>query len=199
MTTGDEPMLPHPADDNAPMISGRGTKIIADARGAYLAGNLHALIEHMDEMKQSSYRQFLQDEAIKILNRVLIAVGLNDQIEHPFLQTLNIVVTERSSQQFPEIYDLLWDWQPLEQVKILGEAIALFISIFETRTLLGVSSDWYFLIGSAANTLHLNQVNDQFLSRFTFGQGEADLRQWQLDAAWSILQGKEPPPFEMPS
>jgi hypothetical protein len=48
MTTGDEPMLPRPTDDNAPMISGRGTKVIADARGAYLAGNLRALVEQMD-------------------------------------------------------------------------------------------------------------------------------------------------------
>jgi hypothetical protein len=41
MTPDDRsPMLSQPADaDNAPMISGRGTKIIADARGVYLVGS----------------------------------------------------------------------------------------------------------------------------------------------------------------
>src|SRR5687768_9152199 len=64
VTTGDEPMLPQPADDNAPMISGRGTKIIADARGAYLAGNLRALISHLNEMQQLRFRQAFVRQAI---------------------------------------------------------------------------------------------------------------------------------------
>src|SRR5688572_13658654 len=56
MTSGDEPQLGGQDHDNAPMISGRGTKIIVDARGAYLAGNLKALIESMDETKRHLYR-----------------------------------------------------------------------------------------------------------------------------------------------
>ena len=50
------PMLSQGAHDNAPMISGRGTKIIADARGAYLAGNAAALIERLDERQQQAFR-----------------------------------------------------------------------------------------------------------------------------------------------
>jgi len=64
MTTGDEPMLPQPADDNAPMISGRGTKIIADARGVYLAGNETALISYLNPDQQMQFRQILVREAL---------------------------------------------------------------------------------------------------------------------------------------
>src|SRR5689334_3959484 len=69
MTTGDEPMLPQPADDNAPMISGRGTKIIADARGAYLAGNLRVLIQMMNESQQLRFRKVLVQQILRQLEQ----------------------------------------------------------------------------------------------------------------------------------
>src|SRR5689334_8070813 len=46
--SGNEPQLERDDSDHAPMISGRGTKIIVSARGAYEAGNLRALIEMME-------------------------------------------------------------------------------------------------------------------------------------------------------
>src|SRR5688500_138323 len=64
MTTDDAPMLSQPSDDNAPMISGRGTKIIADARGAYMAGNIYGLLELMDSEHQARFRSALVQQAI---------------------------------------------------------------------------------------------------------------------------------------
>jgi hypothetical protein len=74
--SGDEPMLPQPGDDASPMISGRGTKVIADARGAYLAGNLKALVEAMNEDQQLRFRQALVRLGIwKTDQRVLFEAG----------------------------------------------------------------------------------------------------------------------------
>src|SRR5688572_29488015 len=88
MTTGDEPMLPQPGDDNAPMISGRGTKVIADARGAYLAGNLEALIDAMTEDQQQRFRLAIWSEAFNILRALLRIRKLDDPSMHPSLAVL---------------------------------------------------------------------------------------------------------------
>src|SRR5262245_5105766 len=94
MTTGDEPALPQPADDNAPMISGRGTKIIADARGAYLAGNLRVLTELMTSEQSKRYREVVLDQAIAIMRACLSTLGLTDPAAHPALQALDALMAD---------------------------------------------------------------------------------------------------------
>src|SRR5688572_14201444 len=84
------PMLSQPSDDNAPMISGRGTKIIADARGAYIAGNLRAIIGQMDDSKQLRFRQVVIGQMLAQIRSVYSPTGT-------ILQT--ILVIERWVQQ----------------------------------------------------------------------------------------------------
>src|SRR5688572_21975164 len=77
MTTGNEPQLGgQDRDDSAqgdlsPMISGRGTKIIVSARGAYQAGNLRALIELMDEAQKQRYQRTITEPKIRICEHTL--------------------------------------------------------------------------------------------------------------------------------
>jgi hypothetical protein len=69
MTTGDEPMLPQPGDDNAPMISGRGTKVIADARGAYLARNTDSLIALMSDDQRQRFHNAVIQQVMLLVQR----------------------------------------------------------------------------------------------------------------------------------
>src|SRR5687767_1631580 len=92
MTTDDlSPMLSQPTDaDNALMISGRGTKIIADARGAYLAGNLRGLVGHMEEDQQAKLRAAILRQGLYYLENALPPSYLSclqllrEQIDQPF-------------------------------------------------------------------------------------------------------------------
>src|SRR5438045_5218435 len=65
------PMLSQSDQDNAPMISGRGTKIIADARGAYLAGNLHGIVQHFNEDQAHTFRRALMRQGIALAESLL--------------------------------------------------------------------------------------------------------------------------------
>ena len=112
MTTGDEPMLPQPADDNSPMISGRGTKIIADARGAYLAGNLKALVEFMNEDQHKRFKALLWQEAVTVLRKTFHMVGLNDLTMHPVLEALDHTLTdpsEENTEQLVRMFSIFYD------------------------------------------------------------------------------------------
>jgi hypothetical protein len=53
VTTGNEPMLPRDHDDS-PMISSVQTRAIADARGAYLVGNLDAVIDSYESSRTTA-------------------------------------------------------------------------------------------------------------------------------------------------
>jgi hypothetical protein len=53
----DAPGLGGQGDDLAPMISSVQTRVIADARGAYLTGNFKALIKQMDDQQRITFRK----------------------------------------------------------------------------------------------------------------------------------------------
>jgi hypothetical protein len=67
MTTGDESMLPRDHDDAqgdaSPMISSVQTRAIADARGAYVVGNLKGLITAMSKVQQLRFKEALIQQA----------------------------------------------------------------------------------------------------------------------------------------
>src|SRR5688572_25152191 len=81
MTTGDEPQLGGQDHDNAPMISGRGTKIIADARGAYLAGSFDGLFGAMTAEQQLIFRQAV----IRQMRNLMYAEIEQAAVQQPFL------------------------------------------------------------------------------------------------------------------
>src|SRR5688572_3075884 len=87
MTADDlSPMLPQLAADNTPMISGRGTKIIVDARGAYLAGNLAALAEQLNETQQQVFRLALIRLAVGYAERTFQLLAADAEEHHYIAQ-----------------------------------------------------------------------------------------------------------------
>src|SRR5688500_8594422 len=71
MASSDEPQIGGQATDNSPMISSVVTKVIADARGAYLAGNLGALWDRMNEDQRRVFQRGLVRQALWYAERLL--------------------------------------------------------------------------------------------------------------------------------
>jgi hypothetical protein len=192
MTSGDEPMLPQPNDDNAPMISGRGTRVIADARGAYLAGNLTALIKHMDEAQQARFENAILRQSVTYAEWV----ARDDSAPESLPRRLNAAVLnwlEKREEQSWAVADALYrealpphDLQNYEDLITAREAatMCLEVAVMEEMTL-----EWL--------ARAIVQSADEYI-------GDADIwtayrrntPAWQIEAAWAILQGKEPPACE---
>lgn len=201
MVTDDEPMLPQPSGDNAPMISGRGTKIIADARGAYIVGNLRALIGQMTEMQQLQLRQTIVRQLLMLSERVF-----NPLIESDWLTTSEAYyyvralveqwlvlpntdaiihgVIERQEALYDEADNFGGDW-PL--------SLAIACARMITAPLIEVVASSSLTVGELAQ---FEQAPTTPTENFSVVKtARRAMYRWQLDAAWSILQGRQPPPF----
>lgn len=179
--SGDEPMLPQPADDNAPMISGRGTRIIADARGAYLAGNLRALVEHMDEYQNRRLKQ-------RVVQQLIFLIESSEFAELPllcsYLQAVQSWVNNPTEEVAAAISDLtigLHTLAPSPCVSAVGFLIRLAAS--NPYSLIMANGCYASIAGHKASIASLAILTNPF-------------GRWQVEAAWAILQGKEPPTFE---
>src|SRR5687768_15441507 len=71
MTTDNSPQLGGQSDDLSPMISSVQTRVIADARGAYLAGNFKALIEMLGEEQRRVFRSAITGQAVWYVDRLV--------------------------------------------------------------------------------------------------------------------------------
>src|SRR5574341_1089452 len=83
--SGDEPCLGGLSADLSPMISSVHTRALADLRGAYLAGNLDALLEAMTEPQQRRFQQAVIGQALARASGVLLSEGEGVEREAPGL------------------------------------------------------------------------------------------------------------------
>jgi hypothetical protein len=211
MTTGNEPMLPQPSDDNAPMISGRGTKVIADARGAYLAGNLSALIKHLDETQQLQFRQVVLHQMFIVMEQWLVLQG-----DNPYVTAFERLKSEPNLENAQLLVQSLVDTEALRYASApVGSPWTHFTYSADTHWSLlieiagaaasdqidGIFLDRLNLImWSAGNILRSQGYTGHYLASLTHMQTSKTAKQWQLDVAWAILTGKVPPPFpEIPT
>jgi hypothetical protein len=206
MTTGDEPMLPQPTDDNAPMISGRGTKVIADARGAYLAGNLIALIDQMDNTEWRQFKRTVLSEMFRAIDR-WFAVEANN----PYEGACQRVRHNPSQETAQALIDLLVDTRAVRHISApVGRPWDEFIYSPDTHWGILVEVAWTagaekkhvanlplgvilhnicHILRSQGHSSDFCASRDQSIFSMT--------KQRQLDVAWAILLGKEPPLFEV--
>jgi hypothetical protein len=207
MNTGDEPSLPQPADDNAPMISGRGTKIIADARGAYLAGNLDALIKRMNEAQRQRYRVTLVNLALHYLEELpprlrerneatacisAIKTWLDQPTEvnrdaiNPTLESAGIIRRFSGQDRYFTQGSFHWTLGLVSSLVILPD-----LALVSRRTEIAVK----VLVQTKGRR---KKIAERILSP-NLRKLRKTMKTWFLETAWAILQGKEPPPFELPS
>jgi hypothetical protein len=220
MTTGDEPMLPQPSDDNAPMISGRGTKVIADARGAYLAGNLWALLKRLNEAQQIKFRRAIVNQTIWYTQDIMRrnSVELSTAYYRVFEEISHWVNTPRieiAVQIFEALLnggliptDTPEDTSALALFKVYDELAAILLTVYycirepklqiaaidAESVVIRAFGYWDWTIEPDGSHLDVfdADVNEQEARRIS--------RQWQVEAAWAILQGHDLPPLpELPS
>lgn len=177
MSSGDEPMLSQEGADNAPMISSVQTKVYADLRGAYHVGNLRALLERMDEAQGLHFRQALMRQLV-------------------WKMDLASYFGEQSA-----FRDLLQRWSE-HPSHALAEQIRAFIFPANHRL---TPLRWGFTVANLIRSINLYgaaaAVRELWRDRRydpPTGAATGDeiaAQQWQLDAAWAILRGRDLPAF----
>jgi hypothetical protein len=182
----------HAPGDLSPMISSVHTRALADLRGAYLAGNPDALLDAMNDPQQRLYQRAVIGQALAPARGVLLAEGEGVEREVPGLVARWLDDPEGAATQDDLAYasGLLLDQTmnpalPVRCQRVLAYFLAH--AVFLTPAMAGVAA------------LHIID-NVKRLWGVPAGQtvaqtGEA-ARRWQVEAAWAILQGREPPPLE---
>jgi hypothetical protein len=193
MTTGDEPMLPQPSDDNAPMISGRGTKVIADARGAYLAGNLQALIERMDEEQQLRFRKAIAQQTIYYLRQ---EIHDENSVEFRFLQCVENWIQHGGNDTADEPLQFMIDAgvvlvepdEPMDYFEGLTVEARLALNVvYVMIEPIEYITDYPLYLAVPRLEIHpINQHNSR----------EWILRRWQVESAWAIFTGRTLPSLD---
>jgi hypothetical protein len=191
MTPDDSPALGGQADDDAPMISSVQTRVIADARGAYLAGNLDALIGRLSPAQQLAFRQAVVRQCIHTLEQRLVPDLENDQDAYKGLHFARRWLDDPDSVN-------------VEQAKIaaLGEIIDGGVRYHDYHE---VFLEPIFLIAAddlsqaARHAIHAVTTVALWAPR---GEGAQEIieaaRRWQVEAAWAILRDQPIPALETP-
>jgi hypothetical protein len=195
--SGDEPALGGQSDDLSPMISSMGTKIIADARGAYLAGNLRALVDSMSHEQQLTFRHSIVREAALVVRELIERwSGESKPIPESVQQDLDIA--------------LRWVAAPgagsLEAVAVRAQDIRpgrLYLTNPETivqRLLVTIVQHEAIAAQEVTRVFYTGRTIEDYSSvdrRRGNARNEVQrvlLNRWFLDNAWAIRQGKGPLP-----
>jgi hypothetical protein len=183
MSTGDEPALGGQSDDNVPMISSVQTRAIADARGAYTVGNLHALFNQMSGEQRDIFEHAVIRHAWELRAR---ADGGEIRIRNPEARDMASYV-ER------------WLDQPsvVRSQDVIERAISELDRFSEWD---GIIFD--FVQAIIGETWHASRfavalacVIHNFGSLAHRSQVEKIVTQWHLDIAWALIQGRNLPPY----
>jgi hypothetical protein len=185
MIPDNSPRLGGQSDDLSPMISSMGTKIIADARGAYLAGNLDALIEAMREDQRLDFKMAMLRQAYTYFQTSILQVPAAEP-EHPILY---------------QLAEQIGMW--LQQSgHIDSGGLRSSLDSLMTHPQTDQERNLYILIEVTAD-LHLD-LSPAAIKRAAHLFNRIDLpvhhnarhvvmHQWHLDLAWSILGGLRQP------
>jgi hypothetical protein len=198
MPWGDEPMLPQPQQDDAPMISGRGTKIIADARGAYLAGNLSALIDRMDEEQRERFRVAIIVHVGVALRLMLRGLGIVDRSAHPVVDYVYAMLDEPTYDNasvaliavfYPNRFNTpLSEYRP---VQVLGGLVVAYAAAIRSETALGAAHNARSIALVASNLFRMKHVEAPYWWANPDSQRAFDTaHRWLVNAAWAILLGR---------
>jgi hypothetical protein len=191
MTTDDSPALGGQAPDDAPMISSVQTRVIADARGAYLAGNLDALIGHMGTEQQRQFRRALVEMALYYLEP-LSPEQWDSPYRTPSVEVARAFLAARTSESIRAAIEasrtvhMIGDGPflaPDEQEYVMDKW-----SIVIARVIQGSrKTELMNLDGAAAEAMGILPTTDE-ASYFAL---KSIFRQRILDGAWELLHGRE--------
>jgi hypothetical protein len=186
MTSDDSPALGgqpdnNAPDDNSPMISGTPTHAIVSARGAYIAANLYALVDLMSADQQQRFRQTLVREVMCCAHPSAFPTG---NIIDRFKESVENWLRNPTSQSAEEPLSILRDSGISEDIDdIYADYPEFLLPAFIAQCISHPDA------GAAAS-----KVARRLEGRMSSPQPRTV--RWQVEAAWAILQGKEPPSIE---
>jgi hypothetical protein len=182
MSMDDAPALGGQSDDNAPMISSVQTRVIADVRGAYLAGNLDALIERMSDQQRNTFKHAVLQWAWEIsVQAEADELRLRSPEMHEAARCVERWLTQPIPgylQDVQEALDRLDWWDEPDQMMFD------FVEAVVTKPLFATA----FAIDRVAYMHNLDSLAHEL-------QIQKIVRQWPLDVAWGLLQGKNLPQY----
>jgi hypothetical protein len=183
MTTDDSPAIGGQSTDDSPMISSVQTRAIADARGAYLARNLDALIGLMSAEQQHSFRRALAEMALYYLEP-LPPERWYDSYRERCLAAARAFLAAQTPEEARVVREA-WPIVPVEPSYdpqwILDEQSVVFVRILDTDSTLTTAARE--VRRAAAGVLnHSKMINSTLISIF---------KRRQLDAAWDLLCGHQ--------
>jgi hypothetical protein len=181
MHTGSEPMLAH-RSDVAPLLGSVQTRLLVSGRGAYAAGDLKALIALMDDTQRAHFRRGIVRQALDAAARMLPQDAFD---ERHAIETARCWLSDPA--QYP--HDAA--------VRVLVEARRVLAIRFPTGTRYSAYDEHAFTALRAISTISHNPLDQaaalaQSLADECAPGGESQMRQAQLDAAWSLLCGVAP-------
>jgi hypothetical protein len=196
MTDDLSPMLPQPIDDNAPMISGRGTKIIADARGAYLAGHLGGVIGRLEEIQQHTFRQAALNFMLWYADQAFQHLDLNTNVRVSFEEIKASLLQREIPDPPPNVIhwgDDDYDTATRRVSRLLDtlESVQSSSSIFEfTQNAMSAALTAY----SAERVLRIPALNSRIFQDEMRNTARMEFLIWRymLEAAWLLLHGRNP-------
>jgi hypothetical protein len=176
-----------PSDDNAPMISGRGTKIIVSARGAYEARNLEALFNAMDADQQLVFRQAVIREMLNIIRPEIEHEAAIHPALFDFLRELDEWLNFPTEENMMRLYE-----RQIGDTLNIGEPISTRIRSLNASA---YSAHHYSIDAATYTMLYVpEQVfpqEPQWSIRYNL------TKDWVIEVGWAILHGRNVPPLNL--
>jgi hypothetical protein len=186
MPDDNSPQLGGQPSDNSPMISGRGTKIILSARGAYQARNLEGLVGLMTEEERKAHKRAVIGLTLDVFaEQVRQAIesgrvhldGLYRDIERclddPTQDDLDRLIQRKQALNIHDELEFGLDYMILGVLELYAERRADYYNAII----------WAFYSGAVMD----EEVEQQFYHA---------VWHWQIESAWAILTNQSIPPFE---
>ena len=200
MPTGDEPQLGGQDFDNAqgdysPMISGRGTQIIVSARGAYVAGNLRALIDAMNQQQHRQFHQAVIAQALWYLERIVNSenaalLSVLEEIKrwlqdhdpaHLTNARTDLAAGQVNAGELVRVEEIAYS---------IIECAADFHSAYAAAEFAELAAHTRVIAEMRGGHLNLQQERRPIKEAIWLAQ------RWQIEAAWALLQRRAIPPLE---
>jgi hypothetical protein len=198
MTTGDEPRLGGQTDDNSPMISGRGTKIIADARGAYITGNLQGLADHMTDEQRLVFQQTLVRMALDAHRADLIYAGQNGEPEIlEFVREMDAWLEHPTEENVQRLNERKASNGDLFDQGTVPRTYALHPFSYRLNTFWDLKGSYRDVLRLSFKISALFPTGDQRGNKPHEAVLYDELEHWYLDVAWALLRGRPIPHLDI--
>jgi hypothetical protein len=200
VTSGDEPRLGGTGEDDAPMISSVQTRVIADARGAYLAGNFRALIKLLNDDQRRAFGAALVTQALWHVDRLVESGYASDRHAIAEIRSWLADLEPVSAERYANLAQFfVLDGTETHLISQLAMYAQRFISYYVVLHDEVIGARFAGTIAAAVSDLeHFHTVGswDRADTHRASRRAVSAARRWQAEAIRALLQNRELPALE---